>query len=90
MRTKLLKGAGFLAAVAVFGLVCVIHTKAQSIAGQSSASSLTINWIGNLVVGKNDPIDQIARGLFPTTVQQVEVGLRSDGVVIWRKAAPTK
>jgi hypothetical protein len=67
------------------GLVCISNSKGQTAApGRPSA---TINWTGCLVVGQRDPIDQIARGAYPTTVQQVEIGLRSDGVVVWRKAA---
>jgi hypothetical protein len=85
MRAKLLKGAGLLAAVAVFSLVCLTRSKAQPMANRPIAP-VTTNWVGCLVVGKNDPLDQIARGLFPTSVQQVQIGLRSDGVVIWRSA----
>jgi hypothetical protein len=84
MKTKLLKGAGLLAAVAIFGLVCMTRSKAQP--ANQSIGPVTTNWVGCLVVGKNDPLDQIARGLFPSSVQQVQIGLRSDGVVIWRSA----
>jgi hypothetical protein len=40
-----------------------------------------------LVVGKRETGDPIAgRGLFPHVEGDVELGLRSDGVVVWRKA----
>ncbi|HZR15694.1 MAG TPA: hypothetical protein VFE51_00080 [Verrucomicrobiae bacterium] len=45
---------------------------------------LNTNWIGCLVFGSEDTSDPIARGPHPTTDRRVEVGLRSDGVVIWR------
>jgi hypothetical protein len=87
MRAKLLKGAGLLAAVAAFGLVCMTRSKAQPTANQPITSATT-NWVGCLVVGKKDSVDQMG-GIFPSPVRQVQIGLRSDGVVIWR-SAPTK
>jgi len=88
VKTKLLKGAGLLTAVAAFGLVWMTRSKAQPTAYQWTGS-VTTNWVGCLVVGKSDALDQMAKGLFPTSVQQVQIGLRSDGVVIWR-SAPAK
>ena len=86
MKTKLLKGVGLFGTVAVVGLAWIAGTRAQSVAGGASPSVVMTNWIGCLVVGKNDHVDAMARGLFPAAVQQVEVGLRSDGVVVWRPA----
>jgi len=86
MRAKLLKGAGLVAVVAAFGLVCITGSRAQPTANQST-TSVTTNWVGCLVVGKKDPLDQMG-GIFPSPVQQVQIGLRSDGVVIWRSAPP--
>jgi hypothetical protein len=35
-------------------------------------------------------MDNIARGPHPTIVREVEIGLRSDGVVVWRDVLNTK
>jgi hypothetical protein len=86
MKANLLKGVGLFSALVVFGLVRIAGTRAQPAAGGSNSSMVTTNWIGCLVVGKGDPIDSIARGPFPTPLHQVQVGLRSDGVVVWRQA----
>jgi hypothetical protein len=83
MKTKILKGTVTLAVLAAFGLVCMTGIKAQPAAVRSGSPLMTTNWIGCLVVGKTDSIDQIAHSPCPTAVQQVEIGLRSDGVVIW-------
>jgi hypothetical protein len=84
MRTKFLKGAGLFTVLAIFSLIWIVGTKAQPGANKSNSSLITTNWIGCLVVGKGDSVDAIARGLFPAAVNQVQVGLRSDGVVVWR------
>ena len=84
METRLLKGVGLIAALAVVGLVWLARLKAQPAAGAPKASLVTTNWIGCLVVGKSDFVDNMARGLHPSTVQEVQIGLRSDGAVVWR------
>ncbi|HWC61565.1 MAG TPA: hypothetical protein VHC44_17875 [Verrucomicrobiae bacterium] len=89
MKTNLLKGVGLLSVLAVLGVVWIAGIKAQPVAGGSSSSLITTNWVGCLVVGKPDPVDNMARGtqgLFPAAVHQVQIGLRSDGVVVWRNA----
>jgi hypothetical protein len=86
MKTNLLKGVGLLSALMVLGLVWIAGTRAQPAAGGAKSSLVTTNWIGCLVVGKNDTVDSMARGLHPTTMNQVQIGLRSDGVVVWRDA----
>lgn len=86
MRTNLSKGWGLLAALALGGMLWISGTRAQSAGGVPKASLVTTNWIGCLVVGKADFVDNMARGLHPTAVQQVEIGLRSDGVVVWRNS----
>jgi len=89
MKTNLLKGIGLLSALMVFGLVWIAGTRAQPASGGLNSSLATTNWIGCLVVGKPDPVDSMARGnqgLFPTSVNQFQIGLRSDGVVVWRAA----
>ena len=82
MQRRLLRITGLAAVFAGIGLIWVIAAHAQP--------AKDIKWIGCLVVGQGDPIDQIARGPFPTTVHQVEIGLRSDGVVVWRNASNAK
>jgi hypothetical protein len=89
MKSKLVKIAG-LTAVLAFGLVCIVKIHAQQTMSTPGAPPTTTNWIGYLVVGKSDSTDRIARGLFPTTVRQVEIGLRSDGVVLWRRPLDAK
>ena len=84
MKANLLKGVGLLSALAIIGLVWTAGTRAQSAGGAPNCSLITTNWIGCLVVGKGDPIDKMARGAYPTTMDQVQIGLRSDGVVVWR------
>ncbi|HLX69982.1 MAG TPA: hypothetical protein VKV04_10185 [Verrucomicrobiae bacterium] len=86
MRTKFFKAAGVVAVLAF--CVFLFRTHAQSISGNSN--SVTTNWIGCLVVGKDDTIDRLAPGPHPTTVGSIEIGLRSDGLVVWRPALATK
>lgn len=80
-----MKAAAFLAALVLGLIMCA----GQGIQAQEkpAPSPLTTNWIGGLVVGKREAGDPIAgRGLFPQVEGDVEIGLRSDGVVVWRKA----
>ena len=86
MKTNLTKGVALLSALSIFGLGWIVALKAQPIAGTANPSSFTTNWLGCLVVGKGDPMDNIVRGPSPTTMRQVEIGLRSDGVVVWQNA----
>lgn len=88
MRAKLLKIVVIAAGLAVFS--CMLVIRAQSIAGRPVAASITTNWVGDLVIGKDDPIDRIAPGNHPTTVEPVEIGLRSDGIVVWRRTNNVK
>jgi hypothetical protein len=84
MNAKFVKIAGLGATLVVLASVCLVGLQAQQATTKPTANPIGTNWIGYLVVGKEDPIDQIARGPYPTTVRQVEIGLRSDGVVVWR------
>jgi len=46
----------------------------------------TTNWVGGLVVAKKEMGDPIAgHQLFPHADADIEIGLRSDGAVVWRK-----
>jgi hypothetical protein len=49
-----LKFAGLAAALAAFASVCILPNQAQPTMKKTGADLLTTNWIGNLVVGKND------------------------------------
>jgi hypothetical protein len=86
MKIKSLKSSVLASALAGFGLILIIATEAQQIPDKSI--SMTTDWTGSLVVGKSDPVDQIGPGLSPAVIHQVEIGLRSDGVVVWRTAGP--
>jgi len=86
MKAKLLKFAALTLGLAT--LVYIVRIHAQPFPGQSI--SITTNWVGCLVVGKPEPTDPISRALFPTSLDRVEIGLRSDGVVIWRNAGSAK
>lgn len=74
----------------VLGLICIVGVRAQQTAHNSSSSSVTTNWVGCLVAGQTDPADRITWNSSPTVIRQVELGLRSDGVVIWREATKGK
>ena len=73
--------------VVVFGLGWKIGLHAQTVRNASGGSEFTTNWIGCLVAGQEDQLDPIARGPVPKTITQLQIGLRSDGVVVWRSAA---
>lgn len=85
MKTKYLKVAALLAAV-VFGMSGWVASTTQA-QEKPAAAQVSTNWIGGLVVGKKEIGDPIAgRGLFPRVEEEIEIGLRSDGVVVWRRA----
>lgn len=76
--------------VLALGATCMIGVRAQQSAKNATSPAVTTNWVGYLVAGRSDPHDPITANPFPTVVRQVEIGLRSDGVVIWREATNTK
>lgn len=85
MNTKQLKVAALFMAL-VLGIISSAQRVIQA-QDKAAPSSLSTNWVGCLVVGKRETGDPIAgRGLFPQVEGDVELGLRSDGVVVWRKA----
>jgi hypothetical protein len=61
------------------------HAQAQE---NKQSAAITTTWMGCVVVGKEDSHDAIALAPYPQCVQQFQLGLRSDGVVVWRPAAP--
>ena len=88
MRTGFLKIAGPAIALAVVGAVVIIGLRAQPNAIKPGSAGVTTNWVGYLVVGTTETIDPMP-GLaqpHPTADRQIEIGLRSDGVVVWREA----
>ena len=87
MKPKTIKIVGIAMTLAAFGFVLIIRSYGQQ--AQSGSVSTTTRWSGFLVVGKTDSVDKIA-GAYPAADQTVEIGLRSDGVVVWRKVAPSK
>jgi hypothetical protein len=90
MKSKFLKNAGLAVALLAFGSVCIIGIHAQQTTTKSDVSLMATNWIGCMVVGKYETIDRIAPGPYSTTLREVEIGLRSDGVVVWRSASNAK
>jgi hypothetical protein len=88
MKANTLKIAGLVIAAGAIAAACFVGARAQQT--PSSSPLIITNWTGCLVVGKQDTMDNIARGPHPTTVSEVEIGLRSDGVVVWREASNTK
>ena len=89
MKPKFIKIVGMTIALIAFGAVCLVGMHAQQASQKPSPVLVTTNWIGCLVVGEEDPNDpQLSRGPHPSAVRQVEVGLRSDGLLIWRDALP--
>ena len=91
MKTKFLKVAGMSAAFVIIGSVYIAGIRAQQSTTNSGAPPATTNWIGYLVVGQNDSADPIAvGGPHPTVTRHVQIGLRSDGVVVWRNSSSAK
>ena len=88
MKTKIRTSAIAATGIAILSLAYIAGLHAQQSPLSSATPQLTTNWVGRLVVGKNDTIDAITiGGLHPTISPEVEIGLRSDGVLIWRKAS---
>ena len=90
MRASLIKVVGSGIVLLALGSVCIIGVRGQQAARNSSPSAVTTNWVGYLVAGRTDTADRITQNPSPTIIRQVELGLRSDGVVIWREATKTK
>jgi hypothetical protein len=90
MKTTSLRIKGLAIALAAFGAVAIFLIHAQPSTSRLGALSGTTNWVGYLVVGQTGTLDRIAPGPFPTTVRQVAIGLRSDGVVIWQEFGKTR
>ena len=83
MKTRLLKIAGLAIAFVALGSFTIFTVHAQQ--GISKSGATSTNWVGYLVVGQSDRLDRITPGPTPTTMPQVEIGLRGDGIVVWRE-----
>jgi hypothetical protein len=91
MKNNLLKATGCVGAVIVLALTYITGVRAQPSNTSPGSRAATTNWVGYLVVGQNDTTDAIAiGGPHPTVARHVEIGLRSDGTVVWRKATNGK
>jgi hypothetical protein len=90
MKKNVLKIAGLAVALVALGAFCVVGLKAQQNKSHSSRPSMATNWIGYVVFGTEDSLDQITRGAYPRADPQVEIGLRSDGMVVWRRTRTEK
>ena len=79
-----MKTAVFAVVLASMVAFSVVGIHAQQ--NQSSPASVRTNWVGYLVTGSELAIDRISPGPYPKADRQIEIGLRSDGVVVWRKS----
>ena len=79
---KTILGAG-----AAFGLLYVALSARTDAQGQPNvdAGKTNVTWLGSVVYGKEAA--GVVGGPFPHAEKGVEIGLREDGVVVWRKAS---
>jgi hypothetical protein len=90
MKASFYKAVGLTLLFLVLGSIWIIGVRGQQAGSSSRSSAVTTNWVGYLVTGQNDPSDRITRNPSATVVREIEIGLRSDGVVIWREAPMAK
>ena len=92
MKDKVWKTASLAAAIVILWSAYFAGVHAQQSATNLGTQGSATNWLGYLVVGEQESMDRIARGLHPAVNGKVQVGLRSDGIVVWRwdKARETK
>ena len=84
MRDRILKITG--AALVTIAAIWLLNVNAQENKRSPGGPAITTNWLGCVVVGKGDSIDAISPSPYPQCAQQFQLGLRSDGVVVWRSA----
>jgi hypothetical protein len=83
-RTRIKMAAGL--AVLILAYLFCVRPRAQA-----PDKSENTNWMGYLVVGKKESFDPIAgRKPYPEASTRVQIGLRADGVVVWRNALNAK
>ena len=87
MKMSILKTAAFFALFVAALVLCLeLTARAQE---KKTAPAPATNWIGYLVIGKEETGDPIAgRGPYPKADSQIQIGLRSDGVLVWRRTPP--
>jgi hypothetical protein len=90
MRAQIARFVGPSIAFLLFGVICITGLRAQQAGKNSRISGATTNWVGFLVVGQRDMADQITPTASPTVNRQVEIGLRGDGVIVWRDVTRVK
>jgi hypothetical protein len=85
MKQKLLKIGGPTAALVIFGSVWLVRIQAQDDKNRSGMQQMRTNWIGYVVFGKEESLDPISGRAYPAADPQMQIGLRSDGIVVWRR-----
>ena len=86
MKNKLLTIGVLVAALLALGLVCLVGTHGQENKNRLSMTPLTTNWLGYVAFGKDDLLDRMGGlGPYPAADRETQIGLRSDGIVVWRK-----
>src|SRR6476646_4131955 len=78
--------------VAVFAYAVGLHAQQQQQQSrpksQAPSLALTTNWLGYLVVGESENLDPMpGLGPYPKALADLQIGIRSDGVLVSRKAA---
>ncbi len=83
--------------IVALGLVSLASLRAQPNTNPSRPFVLTTNWLGYLVAGQDwtkaqlvDRMPGAGPKVVPQAIPQFQIGLRSDGVVVWRAAPNTK
>jgi hypothetical protein len=91
MKTKLLFATLAILAI-VFASTIVVTIHARQGAPGSPLTRVTTNWIGYVVIGESSSIDGMPGTTkpLPKAITHLELGLRSDGVVVWRSARPAQ
>jgi hypothetical protein len=90
MKGNFCKVVGLTLSLLMLGSICMFGLRAQQAGSKPGSSGVTTNWVGYLVAGQTDTSDRITRNPSATVVREIEIGLRSDGVVIWREAPSAK
>lgn len=87
MKTRLHKTVQVAAVVGGIAALGAGQINSQQNRSNPATQHLTTDWVGSVVYGTEESMDRIApKGVFPTANPEVQIGLRSDGVVVWRKA----
>jgi hypothetical protein len=74
------------AGITLLVVFTVIGIRAQQPKLLRQAQSGTTNWLGYVTFGQMNDLDPISHEAYPQVDRQMEIGLRSDGVVVWRMA----